>query len=114
MGGGFIPPPISSPPRASGAVSSVCLPQRSASTGMVRNYHIEPLAIERSGTSLMVTSQLRDGTKCASAYRRHSDSGVNGPIRRALGSRYAAPIKTPDRLPSWRMIAGAFQGLSLP
>ena len=40
--------------------------------------------------------------------------GVNGPIRRALGSRYAAPIKTPDRLPSWRMIAGAFQGLSLP
>ena len=63
MGGGLYPPPISSPPRASGAVSSVCLPQRSASTGMVRNYHIEPLAIERSGRSLMVTSQLRDGTK---------------------------------------------------
>ena len=32
MGGWLIPPPISSPPRASGAVSSVCLPQRSAST----------------------------------------------------------------------------------
>ena len=55
--------PISSPPRASGSVSSVCLPQRSDSTGMLRNYHIEPLAIERSGRSLMVTSQLRDGTK---------------------------------------------------
>ena len=41
MGGWLIPPPISSPPRASGAASSVCMPQRSASTGIVRNYHIE-------------------------------------------------------------------------
>jgi len=32
MGSWLIPPPISSPPRASGAASSVCLPQRSAST----------------------------------------------------------------------------------
>src|SRR6202051_5135344 len=32
MGGGLYSLPFSSPPRASGAVSSVCLPQRSAST----------------------------------------------------------------------------------
>src|SRR5258708_35039771 len=32
MGSWLMPPPISSPPRASDAVSSVCRPQRSAST----------------------------------------------------------------------------------